>query len=94
MPAPGGRLRCDVTDVPRGGSETNGLGVEQRPCIGATSAAVDDLILQVGNAGRFDRPDVLELEVGAEAFEEPRSAAEYQRDDVQLDLLTSSAARY
>jgi hypothetical protein len=49
--------------------------------------SVDDAILEVSDSGRFDRPNLLELEVGAEAVEEPRAAAEYQRDDVQLEVV-------
>jgi hypothetical protein len=56
----------------------------------ASGSSLDDAILEVRDAGRFDRPELLELEVGAEAVEEPRAAAEYQRDDVQLELVDES----
>jgi hypothetical protein len=41
----------------------------------------------VSDSGRFDRPNLLKLEVGAEAVEEPRAAAEYQRDDMQFEVV-------
>ena len=44
-------------------------------------------VLQVGHSRSFDGPDLLERQVRADAVEEPRAAAEHQRDDVQLELV-------
>ena len=36
---------------------------------------------------RLDRPNLLELQFGADVVEEPSAATKHQRDDVQLDLV-------
>src|SRR5438093_12624316 len=41
-------------------------------------------VLQVHDAGTLDRPDGLELHVGAEVVEEPLAAAEEKGDDMEL----------
>jgi hypothetical protein len=42
-----------------------------------------DAILELSDCGRLDRPHVLELEVGADAVEEPRAATEDARRGIQ-----------
>ena len=51
--------------------------VRDDPAALVSRSSVDDAILEVSDAGRFDRPNLLELEVGAEAVEEARTAAQY-----------------
>ena len=41
----------------------------------------------VSDSGRFDRPHLLEREVGAEVGEEPCAAAEDERNDVQFEVV-------
>ena len=52
----------------------------------ATLVAVHDAVRDVGDARRLDRADLLEVEV-ADILEEPRSGAEQDRDQVQLELI-------
>jgi hypothetical protein len=51
---------------------------------GAASAVLDDAVLDVGNAGRLDRADLLDLEV-ADVLEQPLAVPEQDRDEVQLE---------
>jgi hypothetical protein len=46
-----------------------------------------DAVPQVRDAGRFDHPDLLQLEVGADALEQARAPTEQERHDVQLRLV-------
>src|SRR6188508_3287344 len=47
----------------------------------------NDAVLEVRDTGRLDRPDLLELDVRADAVEESRPAAQENRDDVDLELV-------
>jgi len=48
---------------------------------GAASAVLDDAVLDVGDAGRLDRADLLDLEV-ADVLEQPLAVPEQDRDEV------------
>ena len=72
--------------APQSRAGTDRCSVGDRYLLVSTSSG-DDAILEVSDAGRLDRPNLLEPEVGAEAVEEPRAAAEYQRDDVEFELV-------
>jgi hypothetical protein len=51
-------------------------------------SACRHLVLEVRDAGRLDRPDLLELDLGAsEVVEEAGAAAEQHRNDVELELV-------
>jgi hypothetical protein len=71
-----------------------GLASAGRAGLQALWVSFHDAVLEVGNVGRFDDPDGLQLDVDAgEVVEEPGPVAEHDRNDVELELVTRPAAR-
>jgi hypothetical protein len=69
-----------------------GLGRFRTTCTGPSEGreelATHHRVLDVRDAGRLDRPDLLELDLGAsEVVEEASAATEEHRNDVQLELV-------
>jgi hypothetical protein len=58
------------------------------PSEGREELATHHPVFDVRDAGRLDRPDLFELDLGApEVVEEASAAPEEHRDDVQLELV-------
>ena len=53
----------------------------------ADRRSLHDAVLEVGHARGLDHAERFELHVLADAREEPRAAAQEDRDDVELDLV-------
>src|SRR5918998_316575 len=71
--------RCQSHALPPPPWTSANVAIAKLPCANA--------VLEVRDAWRLDRPHLLQLEVGAEPVEEPRTAAQHQRDHVQLKLV-------
>jgi hypothetical protein len=55
-------------------------------CRSVTLAAVDDAVLDVGDAGRLDCACLLDVEV-ADVLQQPRAGTKQDRDQVQPELI-------
>ena len=69
------------------------LDLSVPPVAAGSRRSLHDAVFEVGHAGGLDHAEQFECHLVADAVEEPRAAAQQDRDDVELYIVNESSGK-